>query len=437
MNEAPQNIGHRWIIVATLFVLFAVNFADKAVIGLAAEPIMRELGLSHSAFGRIAGSFFALFSVMSLIVGVISDHIRTRWLLLGMAVIWAVSQAPLLIVATPVTLMVSRMMLGAAEGPTYPVAIHALYKWFPDHKRALPTALMTMGGAVGTGMVAPLVTWIIVTYGWRSAFAAVAIVSLMWAALWLVVGKEGPLGAGSHAHETASAALAEVLPERVPMWRLVLSRTALGSFLSAFSAYVLLTIATIWLPSYLARAAGYTMTQVGLIVVVPAFVQMLTMPLLGWWSQRLQVRGVSSRVARGVLGAAMVMASGAALMMVSQLSAGPLLIVMVTIAFSLSPFAFPSGVMMVSEISPPKQRGGMLGVNNFVFTLAGLVTPMVIGHVIDMSSSPVAGYRTGILLAGGFAVLGGLISALLVHPAADRARFAAQGSRGALVSGSR
>jgi MFS family permease len=93
------------------------------------------------------------------------------------------------------------------------------------------------------------------------------------------------------------------------MWRLIFSRTSLGSFLSAFSAYVLLTIATIWLPSYLVRAAGYTMTQVGLIVVVPAFVQMLSMPLLGWWSQRLQVRGVSSRVARGVLGAAMVVAS--------------------------------------------------------------------------------------------------------------------------------
>jgi MFS family permease len=400
------------------------------------EPIMRELGLSHSAFGRIAGSFFVLFSVMGLIVGVISDHLKTRWLLLGMAVIWAVSQAPLLIMATPATLVASRILLGAAEGPTYPVAIHALYKWFPDHKRALPTSLMTMGGAVGTGMVAPGVTWIIVTYGWRSAFVAVAIVSLMWAALWLVVGKEGPLDAGGHAHGKVSPALAEVLPERVPMWRLIFSRTSLGSFLSAFSAYVLLTIATIWLPSYLVRAAGYTMTQVGLIVVVPAFVQMLSMPVLGWWSQRLQVRGVSSRVARGVLGAAMVVASGAALVMIPLLHAGPLLVVMVTIAFSLSPFAFPSGVMMISEISPSKQRGGMLGVNNFVFTLAGLITPMVIGHIIDMSSSQVAGYRIGIIVAGGFAVLGGLISALLVHPAADRARFAARASRGALVSAS-
>jgi sugar phosphate permease len=79
MNAAPQSIRHRWIIVASLFALFAVNFADKAVIGLAAEPIMRELGLSHSAFGRIAGSFFVLFSVMGLIVGVISDHLKTRW----------------------------------------------------------------------------------------------------------------------------------------------------------------------------------------------------------------------------------------------------------------------------------------------------------------------------------------------------------------------
>lgn len=422
MTTTPTAGRYRWLITFGLFCFLAVNFADKAVMGLAAEPIMREMQLSHGDFGRIAGSFFILFSIAGLVGGMLANRIRTRWLLAGMAAIWAVSQIPLLLVATPATLLLSRVVLGAAEGPAYPVAMHALYKWFHNSERALPSTLLTMGGAIGTGVVAPAVIWVIVHQGWRTAFLVVAIASALWAVLWVMFGKDGPLDADPSARSAAD----EALPEHVPFWRLATARTSLGCFIGGFSAYVILTIATIWLPSYLERAAGYSMSEVGPIVAIPATTQIFMMPFLGWLSQRLHRRGVSSRMSRGVLGAGLIAAAGVAMMAMSHLQAGPMLILLVTLAFSLPNFAFVTGVMMISEISPARQRGGMLGMTNCIATLAGLVTPMIIGHIIDLSPDKIEGYRSGFMLAGAFALAGGIVSAFLVHPAADRARFARQ-----------
>ncbi|MFM0340522.1 MFS transporter [Paraburkholderia fungorum] len=437
MTVSARGIRHRWVVVISLFFFLAINFADKAVMGLAAEPIMRELHLTHSQFGRIAASFFTLFSLSSLLVGLLANRIKTRWLLLAMALVWSISQAPLLLVATPGMLIASRVLLGASEGPAYPVAVHALYKWFPDRERTVPSAILTIGAAFGAGFVAPLITWVIVSFGWRAAFLSLAAAVLVWSLVWLWAGREGPLDApargGGTAQATALAAAGASLPARIPMRALLLSRTCMGSNLSGFSAYVILTVATIWLPSYLVRVAGYSMTQVGWIIVLPAFGQMVSAPLLGWWSQHLMRRGVSSRQARGTLGGALVVLSGAGLALVPLLPRGPLLIAMVTLAFSLASFAFTTGVTLTGEIAPAKQRGGLLGINICITTLAGLITPAVMGQVIDRASDPLNGYRTGMLLAGLFAVAGGLISACLVDPAADRRRFAVQGAREAFA----
>ncbi len=64
-------------------------------------------------------------------------------------------------VASVPTLMAGRILLGAAEGPAASMSMHALYKWFPPERRALPSALQIGGAALGTLIAAPLVTWLI------------------------------------------------------------------------------------------------------------------------------------------------------------------------------------------------------------------------------------------------------------------------------------
>jgi MFS family permease len=437
MRFEASGRGRRWVIVAGLFFFLAINFADKSLIGLAAGPIMHDLHLTHAGFGRIAASFYAFFSVSALLVGLLANRVKTRWLLFGMAVIWSFSQVPLLVYATPATLLVSRLLLGASEGPAFPVAVHALYKWFPDHERMVPSALLTIGAAFGAGFIAPVITAVIGAFGWHAAFRLLAFVGLLWSAGWLWLGKEGPLDA--HAAHVAHGAPelgtpGPALPARVPLRMLLLAPTCLGCDLGGFAAYVILTVATVWLPSYLMRVGGYSIEQVGWIVVLPAFGQMIASPVLSGWSQWLMKRGVSSRHARGTLGAAAVVISGGALALMPFVPVGPLLVATVALAFSLASFIFVTGVTLAGEIVPDAQRGGVLGINICITTLAGLITPAVMGLIIDRASDVATGYRLGMMLAGGFSVLAGLLAACLIRPEADRLRFAAWAQGGGQAS---
>jgi ACS family D-galactonate transporter-like MFS transporter len=78
-----------WIVVVLLFMFMVINFADKAVIGIAAVPIMQELELGLRQFGLVGSSFFLLFAVSSVATGFLVNRVQTRWVLLAMGFIWA------------------------------------------------------------------------------------------------------------------------------------------------------------------------------------------------------------------------------------------------------------------------------------------------------------------------------------------------------------
>src|ERR1700751_5539135 len=92
VKETPKGA---WTITFLLFLFMLVNFADKIVVGLGAVPIMTELKLEPKEFGLLGSSFFFLFSISAIVVGFIVNRVPTRWVLLVLAVIWAVAQFPM------------------------------------------------------------------------------------------------------------------------------------------------------------------------------------------------------------------------------------------------------------------------------------------------------------------------------------------------------
>ena len=91
-DAAERRMDHRRL----LFFFMLINFADKAIIGLAGVPIMKELGLTPKEFGLVNSSFFFLFSLSAIVTGFLVNHVQTRWALLAMALIWALTQFPML-----------------------------------------------------------------------------------------------------------------------------------------------------------------------------------------------------------------------------------------------------------------------------------------------------------------------------------------------------
>jgi MFS family permease len=323
---------------------------------------------------------------------------------------------PLLGLVSVQTLVVSRIVLGAGEGPAFPVAVHAVYKWFPNDRWAIPTSLVSIGAPIGLSIFPPLLTWIIVSYSWHAAFGFLGLVGFVWAAIWMVVGKEGPFDV--HQAEAGAAGL-----EHVPYATLLTSRSFLGVTLAGFASYWAVALAVVWLPSFLIKAIGYSPIATGWIVALPSMLQVVLSPSMGFLSQKLRARGLSSRVSRGLFTGGSVVVVGIAMMVLSKSSGGfePVLAAMV--AFASCGVAFAIGPTLTGEISPVRQRGAMLGIGNGLFTTAGLVAPWLMGHIVDVGVNPAQGFREGFMYAGCFIVVGGIAAMALINPESDLARF--------------
>jgi MFS family permease len=406
-----------WGITFLLFLYMLVNFADKIVVGLAGVPIMTDLKLEPEQFGLLGSSFFFLFSISAIIVGFIVNRIETRWVLLVLAVVWALAQFPMVGTVSFSTLLICRIVLGAGEGPAGTVAVHAIYKWFPDEKRALPTAVLSQGSAFGVILAVPALNWVIVNHSWHYAFGALGVVGLMWVAAWLVWGKEGPLV------QTTATAAAE---QRIPYFQLLTSRTFIGCCVATFGAYWALSLGLTWFTPFIVKGLGFSQADAGWISILPWVFGAIVVILTGWISQAMMARGFTTRVARGVLGSVPLVVGGLILAMLPHVAPGGLMIALLVVGSGLCGSIYVVCAPMLGEFTPVSQRGAVIAIYGAIYTLAGIVAPQVMGSVIQHAGGLLEGYMTGFTINAVVMITSGVLGLLLLWPNTERARLTAQ-----------
>ncbi len=381
-----------WSIAVMLALMMLVNFLDKVVLGLVSVPMMRELHLSPTQFGLIGGSLNWLFSISAVLVGVAANRASTKWLLLAMATAWAALQLPMLAATSIWSIIACRVLLGAGEGPASPVAVHALYKWFPDEKRNLPVAVLHQGSALGllvAGLSIPAIT---AHWGWRANFLILSVLGGLWCVAWLVLGAEGQLARAERAGSGS----------RIPYALLLTDRTVLGIFVGHFAANWILAMTLTWIPTWLQLGMGYESHMAGrMFALFVAITAPLSLGLAGL-SQRLLSAGMPSRLSRGCFVSVTLIVAG---VMIASLAAPwftPMeKFVLLTLGSGMTLVMYSVGPAMLGEVTPDSQRGGMLALSNGFSSLAGLAAPIVTGMLIDGAGGSTArGFEQACLTCG-------------------------------------
>lgn len=403
-----------WTVTFLLFLFMVVNFADKIVVGLAGVPIMTDLKLSPEQFGLLGSSFFFLFSIAAIVVGFIVNKVPTRWVLLVLAVIWALAQFPMVGAVSFTTLLICRIVLGAGEGPAFSVAAHAIYKWFPDEKRTLPTAILSQGSAFGVILAVPALNWVIVNHSWHYAFGALGVVGLIWVCAWLALGKEGPL------EDTQVLAASE---QKIPYLQLLTSRTFIGCVAATFGAYWALSLGLTWFTPFIVKGLGFSQSQAGFISILPWVFGATTVILTGWVSQVMMARGYNTRTARGVLGSVPLVIGGLILSTMPHVQGAGLQIALLVVGSGLCGAIYVVCPPMLGEFTPTSQRGAILAIYGALYTLAGVIAPAVMGATIQRAGSTIDGYMTGFTINAVIMVGSGLLGLLLLWPNTEKARL--------------
>jgi MFS family permease len=421
-----------WVVVTLLFFYSVINFFDKLVLGLAAVPIMKELQLDPAQYGLVASSFYWLYAVSGVIVGLfVINRVRSKWLLVALVAIWSIAQAPIAFTSSLIVLVACRILLGIGEGPGTPSAYEAAHSWFESRQRNVPTAIIIQGTAVGYLLGAPILTHVIISYGWRYAFLLCSVLGVIWIVAWLMFGADGPISL--HAQNATGAAQA-----RVPWMSLWFDRTMIGSYIVGFGSYWMIGLSIAWMAPFLQMGLGYSARDVGWVVSAMTAVQPVIIIGLSFLSERALHKGVASRFARATVNAGCLVLAGCCFALAMSIEgAGFLKIALLALGFHLPTITFVLGPAMVSEIAPTAQRGTALLVTYSVITVAGFISPAVVGYVLKAAGPQAVtlGYTQAFLVSAAVLVVTGLAGFLFLHPDASRRRLeaAAEGQDASLV----
>lgn len=406
----------RWATVALLMVFMMINFMDKVVLGMVAAPLMSDLKLSPTEFGILGGSFYWLYAVSGIVLGMVGNRVTSRTMLFWLALSWSVFQLPIFFSSSFTVLLACRVLLGVGEGPAWPLAVHAIFKQFSNERRALPVALLTQGAGAGLVLAGVLIPAITQFAGWRGSFLVLSASGLAWALLWICfkpAGTEHEVGKGAQPESGAK-------PERVPYRHLLLNKTVIAVIVMHLALGWTLGIVFTWLPSYLGKGLGFSPVAAGrmfsFFVIVNAPVNVILCAI----AQKMLRSGFSSRVARGLFTGAAFLAGGLLLFVPSMPGVDPILkVIALAVSFGAVTVINSLGAAMLGEVSPEPQRAGLLAVDTAISSVGGVISPIVMGIFIQWAASragSVGGYESGLAIGGALLFVAGIVGLFLAKP---------------------
>ncbi|TRL34886.1 MFS transporter [Rhizobium straminoryzae] len=408
-----------YAVLLLLFLFQTLNFFDKLVFGLSAVPMMKELAISPQQFGLIGSSFFLLFSISGVLVGLfVIGRVPVKWILVALAAIWSLTQIPIYFTSSITVLVACRILLGLGEGPGLPTALHACHNWFAADKRSVPSAIVLQGISVGLLAGGPLLTYIIVTYGWRTGFLFCGLIGLVWIVAWLMIGGEGP-HATSHVEKGPQSDQSPV-----PAAKLWLDPTVIGVILMSTMSYWIVGMSATWLPPFLQQGLGYSQTQTGSIISAVYVFQSPLLLLGSWIAQRMLQKGVSKRVTLGSASGYALLISGLALAASCYVS-GPLQLACIAIAFAAPSLTTIYGPITLGAIAPAVQRGRLIVVIYSANAASALVSNALTGTIVQTAGPDhvSAGYANAMLFTAAILILGAISAFALIFPDRTIERF--------------
>src|SRR5215831_18594511 len=180
-----QRTKVRFGILALISIGTVINYLDRAVLGVAAPSLSKELGLSAAVMGVVFSAFSWTYAAAQIPGGILLDRLGTRLVYFLSVAFWSTFTLMQGFVSGLAGLIACRLGLGTAEAPCFPANSRVLGSWFPQHERARANGVYGVGQYFGLAFMSPLLFWIVAQFGWRMMFILTGSVGLAFSFVWL------------------------------------------------------------------------------------------------------------------------------------------------------------------------------------------------------------------------------------------------------------
>jgi MFS family permease len=385
-SGAPDRVT--WLVVLMTALLF-VNYVDRGNLATVGPLLIDQQGLSNEQLGLLLSAFYFSYAPAQLLAGWLCERTDVYRLLAFGVALWSLTTAATGLVAGFTSLLLMRLLLGLGECVVFPGSSRLFAQLVPEERRGAANGWMSVGLAIGPAIGTFAGSLLAGRFGWQASFLVFGLLSFSWLWPWARFIRAVPQAARTS-------------PARPPSYREMLGRRAawgafLGHFSSNYSFYFLIS----WLPTYLVKVRGLSISQMGVVGGLLFYtVVAASCVASGWYSDRMIRRGASvNSVRKGFI-------------VYGQLGVGLCLILCACVPVLALPSLLVSAVFIGIESGPvyniaqtlagPRCAGQWVGVQNFFGNLAGIVAPYATGLMVDRSGH----YAWAFMVAGAITFAG-------------------------------
>ncbi|MCD5974784.1 MFS transporter [Pseudomonas phytophila] len=405
--EAQARVGrHRFLILALIFIVTVINYADRATMSIAGTGVVKDLGLDPMMLGVIFSAFAWAYALGQIPGGWLLDRFGARRVYGCSLVLWSiftmlqgtVGWMGLMGASAAISLFAMRFMLGLVESPAFPANNRIVSCWFPTSERGTASALFNSAQYMAVVLFTPLMAWLTHSWGWEHVFLWMGglglVLSVVWFAFYREPHSDKNLSPRELEYMRDGGALVDLELTRTTkkpkaklseIKQLFTSRTLWSIYLGQYCITALTYFFITWFPIYLIKGRGMTIMEAGWVAALPAICGFSGGVLGGMLSDWMIRRGVHPSIARKtpfMIG----MSMSTILVSANFLDANWMVITVMAIAFFGKGLA-AVGWAVLSDTAPKNMVGLSGGVFNGIGNIAGIITPLVIGYIVAVTGS--------------------------------------------------
>lgn len=405
----------RWFIISLLFLGGAVSYLDRAALSIAAPLIARDLNLDPAQLGIVFSSFFFGYALFCFVGGWASDRIGAKTVFTLSMTVWSVFCGLTAAAFSVTSLLIVRVIFGMGEGPFSSTANKLVSNWFPRREQASAVGLANAGQPLGAALAGPLVGFIAVSFSWRVAFVAVAVVGLVWTVAWVFFATDRPeqhpkLSAAERA--TILEAPDEPMPLAVSTLGELLRRPAILATAFAFFGYAyILYFFLSWFPSYLTMAQHLSIQRMGVVNVIPWMVGFLGLASGGFVCDYIYRRTGRALFARKLVLVTSLIIAAICVALAGVVTRVESVVALMAITVFFMYLTASTYWAIILDTVEPRRVGGVSGFVHMIANCAGIVAPTMTGYLVQWSGS----FTSAFVLTGVIAVAGALSVAMFVR----------------------